>query len=124
MCCCRCEPEPPVFPWRAGVVAAAAILHLVTACATVATRSGDAARGRAVVEKWCSLCHDVGTNSASATAPAFADIVRKPGRDAAYLRGFIDDDHFPMTMHRLFEHERNDVLAYLVGLREGTEPPR
>ena len=99
------------------IVAATALV--VSACATVTSRSGDATRGKAVVEKWCSLCHDVGGNSAMATAPAFADIVKKLGRNAGYLRDFIDDDHFPMTMHRLFERERNDVLAYLVSLREG-----
>jgi cytochrome c2 len=99
------------------VVVIAAVL---AACATVAPKpTGDAARGQAVVEKWCSLCHDVGANRDKATAPSFAEIARRPGRDAAYLHNFIDDDHFPMTMHRLFEQERNDVLAYLSSLRDG-----
>jgi mono/diheme cytochrome c family protein len=116
MCCRECAGGTAGVSWQTGA-AAAALLLLVAACATVVTGTGDAARGRGVVEKWCSLCHDVGGNRARATAPAFAEIVRKPGRDAAYLRDFIDDDHFPMTMHRLFEQERNDVLAYLVSLR-------
>jgi mono/diheme cytochrome c family protein len=97
----------------------AAVAAGVAGCATVATPTGDAARGRAVVEKWCSLCHDVGSNRDKATAPSFAEIARRPGRDAAYLRNFVDDDHFPMTMHRLFDQERDDVLAYLMSLREG-----
>ena len=116
MCCSRCAAEAGGGSWRAATIILV-MASLIAACATIATESGAAARGRAVVEKWCSLCHDVGINRAKATAPAFADIVRRKGRDAAYLRDFIDDDHFPMTMHRLFEHERNDVLVYLESLR-------
>lgn len=121
MCCCGCAEATP-SPWLAGVIAVAMVL-VVAACATATTGSGDAYRGRAVVEKWCSLCHDVGTNRAKATAPAFAEIVRKPGRTADYLRGFIDDDHFPMTMHRLFDAERDDVLAYFASLRNEAARP-
>jgi len=73
------------------------------------------------VEKWCSFCHNVGTNRDKATAPSFAEIARRPGRDAVYLRNFIHEDHFPMTMHRLFEQERDDVLAYLVSLRRDAQ---
>lgn len=103
------------FGWR--MACAVALAAMATACATVFSPPGDPARGKAVVEKWCSLCHNVGTNSDKATAPAFADVVKRPGRDATYLRNFVDDDHFPMTMHRLFEQERDDVLAYLLSLK-------
>jgi hypothetical protein len=33
------------------------------------------------------------------------------------LRDFLEDDHFPMTMHRLIEHEKEDVLEYFQSLR-------
>ena len=81
-----------------------------------ALAAGDAGRGRKVTEKWCALCHAV-SGARKPTAPAFSSIVRRAGRDDAYLRDFLEDDHFPMTMHRLFEHEKEDVLEYFRLLR-------
>jgi len=52
------------------------------------------------------------------TAPAFATIIRRPRGTDAYLRDFLEGDHFPMTMHRLFEYEKEDVLEYFQSLRK------
>ena len=75
-------------------------------------------RGNAVVDTWCRLCH-VRTPAAKSPdmAPPFQDIVARPGRDKAYLRAFLDQDHFPMTTFRLFDHEKDDVVAYLLSLK-------
>jgi hypothetical protein len=51
-------------------------------------------------------------------APPFEDIVKRPGRTSAYLRKFLDEDHFPMTTFRLFPHEKDDVVIYLNALRQ------
>jgi hypothetical protein len=50
-------------------------------------------------------------------APPYEEIVRWPGRDNAYFVGFLQEDHFPMTIYRLFEHEKADVVAYLMELQ-------
>ncbi|MEX0344330.1 MAG: hypothetical protein AB3N20_05370 [Rhizobiaceae bacterium] len=51
-------------------------------------------------------------------APPFEQIVLWSGRDRDYLLRFIQEDHFPMTMFRLFDHERADVLEYLINLQD------
>ena len=68
------------------------------------------------VERSRVLCHAV-AGARKPTAPAFFAIVRRPGRDDEYLRGFLEDDHFPMTMYPLFSQEKEDVLAYFRSLR-------
>ena len=96
--------------------AAALVAFVATIGARDALAAGNAEHGRQVTEKWCVRCHAV-AGARKPTAPAFAAIVRRPGRDDAFLRGFLEDDHFPMTMYRLFDQEREDVLAYFQALR-------
>ena len=101
--------------WIAG--AGALLAMTFAACAGAAEpNTRDANRGRQITEKWCALCHAV-AGVRKPTAPAFAQIVRRPGRDDVYLRNFIDGDHFPMTIYRLFGNEKEDVLEYFRALR-------
>lgn len=80
---------------------------------------GDPARGAAVVERWCAICHSVrGTETDPERAPTFEQIAGRPGRDAAYLGGFLDEDHFPMTTYRLFDEEKRDVVALIMSLQQ------
>mgnify|MGYP001815394652 CR=1 FL=1 len=75
-------------------------------------------RGLAVVDQWCRLCHvRLEAETSSDTAPPFKQIVQRPGRDRAYLRAFMDEDHFPMTTFRLFDSEKDDVVEYLMDLK-------
>jgi hypothetical protein len=48
----------------------------------------------------------------------FEELVARPLNDAARLRALMDEDHFPMTTYRLFSFEKDDVVAYLIDLRE------
>jgi cytochrome c2 len=76
-------------------------------------------RGEAVAARWCSTCHvQAGSAPDADMAPPFEDIVKRPGRTSAYLRKFLDEDHFPMTTFRLFPHEKDDVVIYLNALRQ------
>lgn len=81
-----------------------------------------AARGEAVVAQWCADCHAIpgirAPRDTPGEAPSFRDIADRPGRDARYLAAFLREDHFPMTTYRLFEQERDDVVAYVLSLRE------
>jgi Cytochrome c553 len=84
--------------------------------------AGDAGRGAAVVDQWCRLCHQRADEARDPDmAPPYEEIVRRKGRDEAYFRRFLHEDHFPMTIYRLFEDEKEDVVAYLLDLqrREG-----
>lgn len=98
------------------LILTAVLIFAATISAGNLLAAGDAERGRKVTEKWCVLCHAV-AGARKPTAPAFSVIVRRSGRNDATLRGFLEDDHFPMTMYRLFEHEKEDVLAYFRSLR-------
>lgn len=81
-------------------------------------QASDAEHGRALAQQWCSVCH---AETAMETGPnmdaPFEELVVRPGRDSTRLRALMDEDHFPMTNFRLFAHEKDDVVAYLVGLR-------
>ena len=74
------------------------------------------ARGQAVAQEWCATCHGFDRPVRGAGAPSFAEIAARPGRDAAYLAGFLREDHFPMTTYRLFEHEKDEVAAFILSL--------
>lgn len=75
------------------------------------------ARGQAVAQEWCATCHGFDSPVRGAGAPSFAEIAARPGRDVAYLAGFLREDHFPMTTYRLFEHEKDEVAAFILSLR-------
>ncbi|BCP55913.1 hypothetical protein K32_45300 [Kaistia sp. 32K] len=78
-----------------------------------------ATRGSKVVDQWCRDCHlRAGDKPDPVMAPRYEDIVRRKGRDEAYFRKFLHEDHFPMTIFRLREDEKRDVLAYLMSLKK------
>lgn len=77
-----------------------------------------AARGAAVVDQWCRMCHLRAADRPDPDmAPPFEKIVRREGRDEAYFARFLREDHFPMTTFRLFDHEKADVVAWLMALQ-------
>ncbi len=94
-------------------------LLLLILCLPAYGQSGIAAkRGQAVVDEWCRFCHvRTAAEKSPDMAPPFEEVARRPGRDKAYLRAFMNEDHFPMTTFRLFDHEKDDVVEYLLSLQ-------
>ncbi|GAB5508996.1 MAG: hypothetical protein Rhims3KO_03970 [Hyphomicrobiales bacterium] len=81
-------------------------------------QASDVERGRAVTQQWCSICHaETAAQTGQDMEAPFEELVTRPGRDGIRLRALMDEDHFPMTTYRLFDHEKDDVVAYLVNLR-------
>jgi mono/diheme cytochrome c family protein len=77
-----------------------------------------AARGAQLVEQWCSMCHlEPSDRPDPDMAPPFEEIVNREGHDEAWLSRFMKEDHFPMTTFRLFDHEKADVISYLLSLQ-------
>ena len=77
-----------------------------------------AARGLAVIDQWCRLCHLRKDDPPDPVmAPPYEKIVMRPGRNRAYFETFMREDHFPMTTFRLFDQEKADVVAYLMALQ-------
>lgn len=98
---------------RLAVIAAVALIGVNPSPADEA-----AARGEKVVDQWCRLCHLRASDPPNPDmAPPYEEIVQRPGRDEAYFVRFLEEDHFPMTIYRLFAHEKRDVVAYLLSLK-------
>ncbi len=75
-------------------------------------------RGQAVVDEWCRGCHvREGEKLTPEMAPPYSDLVAIPGRDRAWFEAFLQADHFPMTTFRLFDHEKADVVEWLLDLQ-------
>lgn len=108
---------------RAGNPRMVAMRKLVIGLALTLVVSGaqaaDVERGKEVAQEWCSMCH---APTAAESGPdmelSFEELVARPLNDAARLRALMDEDHFPMTTYRLFSFEKDDVVAYLIDLRE------
>ncbi|MCU0790834.1 MAG: hypothetical protein MUE79_07270 [Nitratireductor sp.] len=102
----------------------AATIAAALVCALPATASAMTAaeRGAAVVEEWCRDCHQrPGEKRNPSMAPPHDELVRRPGRNRAYFEKFMREDHFPMTIYRLFENEKQDVVEYLLSLQKNRQ---
>lgn len=105
---------------HAGFATSAALLLL----SMQAAHAADAERGRAVAQQWCSVCHaETVAETTAVMEVSFEQLANRPENDAARLRAIMDEDHFPMTTFRLFDGEKDDVVAYLVSLREASRRP-
>ncbi|MBC7282001.1 MAG: hypothetical protein H5U12_11265 [Hoeflea sp.] len=79
-------------------------------------------RGEKVVDEWCRDCHvREGEALTADMAPPYSAIVAVDGRDRAWFEAFLKDDHFPMTTFRLFDHEKADVVEWLMDLQKRQE---
>ncbi len=84
-----------------------------------ALAGGSAERGKAVIEQWCRACHQRASDKPDPDmAPPYEQIVLRPDHTRAYFVQFLKEDHFPMTTYRLFDSEREDVVAYLMALQQ------
>ncbi|HZS81407.1 MAG TPA: cytochrome c [Stellaceae bacterium] len=109
------------------VLLAVAIAAVTAGCAGQDHR-GSQSRGRAVAEQWCAECHRIAPDQPSGmrpghilpppvAAPSFMTVAHRPYADRAYLKSFISELHPPMPTSRLSPGEREDVVAYLLSLR-------
>lgn len=91
-------------------------------CATASSALADpaaVARGEIVVDEWCRDCHvREGQKLTADMAPPYSAIVSIEGRDRAWFEAFLKADHFPMTTFRLFDHEKADVVEWLLDLQK------
>ena len=82
------------------------------------------ARGHAIAQQWCSGCHQVsrdqplqpGTPS-WAQGPSFREIAANPNVDRDYLRALANEFYFPMPAFHLREQDQEDVISYILALR-------
>ncbi len=94
--------------------------------------SGAVADGLTLATEDCAACHRVQesqpqppavainetTTQEMISAPSFREIARRDGRDAAYLRSFIQEPHYPMPEQQFIPEELNAIVGYIVSLKD------
>jgi mono/diheme cytochrome c family protein len=112
---------PTIMPLRtlSGLFGIAAMLAGCVVAERAPLDDPRISRGQAVAQEWCAACHGIDRRVSGSGAPSFTEIAGRPGRDVAYLSNFLREDHFPMTTYRLFEHEKDEVAAFILSLRGG-----
>jgi mono/diheme cytochrome c family protein len=84
-----------------------------------ALAAGDASTGKQIAERWCSSCHLIGPDQATAIteAPPFEGIAERSSEDMDALAGFLADPHPPMPDLSLTRQEIRDLIAYIASLK-------
>jgi mono/diheme cytochrome c family protein len=98
---------------------AAAALVLAAIAEPAAAETSDAARGRALAERFCAKCHAIAPGRAGPepAVPSFMRMAADPEQTRASLRQFITLPHHEMEPQTLTGAEIDDVIAYILSLR-------
>jgi cytochrome c len=111
---------------RAGVLAVAVCLPVVSNGAIAQMTEPSAVRGHQLAVRLCSNCHLV-DGAANATVPAgvgtFRGIANSPGQSAERISSVLIVPHVPMPDNQLTRDEIQDILAYLEILRTNPNVP-
>jgi mono/diheme cytochrome c family protein len=85
----------------------------VAAQAAEQAPAGDPAAGGRLAEDHCTTCHSAGSGNMS-----FASIARMPSTTSLSLHAFLLTSHPTMPNYRLPPEQIDDVVAYILNLRE------
>jgi mono/diheme cytochrome c family protein len=96
-------------------------LVLLSAGGALAQVNGDPEEGHQIATKWCSNCHVVDRKTQSATstgAPSFPAIAQMKSVTPMGLSVFLQTPHTRMPDLHLTRAETDDLIAYIVSLRQ------
>ncbi|WOJ90227.1 cytochrome c [Methylocapsa polymorpha] len=81
---------------------------------------GDVASGRRIAETWCAACHQIDSQGSGANrdAPSFPQVANLPSTTALALNVFLRSSHDNMPNFQLTRQEADDVIAYILSLKE------
>ena len=104
-----------------------ASVFAASACpANAQDASGNSEAGRQYVRQVCSPCHAVTAEQAAqrriVIAPDFQAIANTPGMTATALHAFLQTPHPKMPNLILTPQQSDDVIAFLLSLRDGRQP--
>lgn len=106
------------------LLATGAALLALAACVTGtdgAPYEGNASMGSLIARDSCASCHAVtlGGDSPNAHAPAFREVINRPGMTEAVLAGWLNEAHnYPTEMGvHLEPHQVDSLVAYMLRLR-------
>lgn len=93
----------------------AAAVALASAAGAAPVLGADANNGERLALRWCSPCHVVSPAQvqASADAPTFVTIARRPGFSADKLAYFLLEPHPKMPNMGLTRTDAADLAAYI-----------
>ena len=101
------------------VVYSVIFLALSDFCNVRAQPVGDPQEGLALAQQFCSECHAVRreqVRSPTPQAPTFLKLATTPGVTSAALSVALTTPHAGMPMFGLTTTQREDVIAYILGL--------
>ena len=92
---------------------------LLVGLGTAISAAPDVPHGKVLAERWCAQCHLVsaGQRQASADAPPFASVAKRPDLSASQLAFFLLAPHPPMPSMSLSRTEATDLAAYIATLK-------
>jgi mono/diheme cytochrome c family protein len=97
------------------------LLAIASALPQIA-HAADPANGKALGQRLCVNCHVVVPGEAAgrvtAGIPSFKDIALKPGQTSAAIQDRMINPHPPMPEVPLTNHERADLAAYILSLKD------
>jgi cytochrome c len=100
-----------------SAIIAAPIIWCLNLPAAHADRISD---GRAIAQRWCSSCHDIGagdTRTAKDVAPTFESVSRRPKLSREHLETWIGNPHPPMPNLHLTREEIENLVDYIESLK-------
>ncbi|MCW5745532.1 MAG: c-type cytochrome [Alphaproteobacteria bacterium] len=100
-------------------------LLAVAGLAQAADPPADLENGRAVARTWCAQCHAVerGESQRADGVPTFTGLANDPRNTSDRLRAFLTQPHGRMPDLSLSRQNRDDVIGYLLSLRDGRAGP-
>ncbi len=84
---------------------------------------GDAHHGHIFASRYCAECHAVepgAPSSPNPAAPSFTSVAETSGMNGRALAAWLDSSHPTMPNFVLRSNDRNDVVAYIMSLKELT----
>ena len=100
-----------------------ALLAISVAASHVnAQGSGNPQAGLALAQQVCSECHAVRreqVRSPNSSAPTFVALATTPGMTSVAIMVALTTPHAGMPMFILTTRQREDVIAYILSLKEG-----
>lgn len=100
---------------RARTVAATLLAGMLWMGEAQAQEIGDAGQGRRVAQALCRDCHV--ERGPGGLGPSFTDVARMPATTATLLTAYLRTSHPPMPDIILTPAEQEDVIAYILSLR-------
>ena len=91
-----------------------------------AQQAGDPRHGLVLARQVCTECHAVQAQqltSPNPRAPTFPQLATTPEMTETTLTVALTTPHVGMPMFRLSSEQREDIIAYILGLRLSGSPP-